>query len=223
MNTESTSDPLRKRKDPRRETTRIALIEAAETLFGEMGIDGVSTRQIGAAIGSANNNVVAYHFGSKEKLVEAILHYRVAALELRRQELLEAAELLRSGQGAARVTDAETLIRVLWLPLFEQTNSNGQHSYARFLSALARSGWGGIRSSLRSVYRTTDEIASRLHATSPVTNPEIFGQRMRISLQIIVSSLAYIDENRSSLKISAEALFEDAINLALASLTTPAG
>jgi hypothetical protein len=45
---------------------------------------------------------------------------------------------------------------------------------------------------------------------------------MRISLQIIVSSLAYIDENRSSLKISAEALFEDAINLALASLSTPA-
>ena len=67
----ATDSPLAaRRRDPRREATARALIEAAESLFGQAGVDGVSTRQIGAAIGSANTNVVAYHFGAKDALIE---------------------------------------------------------------------------------------------------------------------------------------------------------
>ena len=38
----------RTRKDPRKAATRAAIIEAAEPLFAESGIDAVSLRQIGA-------------------------------------------------------------------------------------------------------------------------------------------------------------------------------
>ena len=65
----------RRRIDPRREATRVALIEAAESLIAEAGVEGTSTRQIGAAIGSHNTNVVAYHFGSKEALLAELLSF----------------------------------------------------------------------------------------------------------------------------------------------------
>ncbi len=49
----------RTRNDPRRAATRAAITETAETLFAEHGIDGVSLRQIGTAVGSANTSGVA--------------------------------------------------------------------------------------------------------------------------------------------------------------------
>jgi AcrR family transcriptional regulator len=48
------------------------IVLAAERLFAERGLDGVSLREIGAAVGNANNSAVQYHFGSKDQLVRAI-------------------------------------------------------------------------------------------------------------------------------------------------------
>ena len=82
----------KKRPDPRGEATRIALIEAAESLFADSGVEGVSTRQIGAAIGSSNTNVVAYHFGGKEALIREVYRHRLPQIDRRRGELLKEAE-----------------------------------------------------------------------------------------------------------------------------------
>lgn len=54
------------------DATRSALIEAAEELFAKYGFDGVSIRQINAKAGlSASSS--HYHFGSKERLHEAVI------------------------------------------------------------------------------------------------------------------------------------------------------
>ncbi|WP_449341331.1 TetR/AcrR family transcriptional regulator, partial [Streptomyces canarius] len=53
--------------------TREAIMAAAERLYAEHGLSGVSNRQIGEAAGQSNTTVVSYHFGSKTALVRAIM------------------------------------------------------------------------------------------------------------------------------------------------------
>src|SRR4051794_41890454 len=52
-------------------STKEQIVLAAEALFAERGIEGVSLRQIGAAAGNGNNSAVQYHFGTKDRLGQA--------------------------------------------------------------------------------------------------------------------------------------------------------
>ncbi|CAL9336507.1 hypothetical protein SUDANB67_00207 [Nocardiopsis dassonvillei] len=53
--------------------TREAILAAAERLFAEHGLAGVSNRQISQEAGQGNNTAVSYHFGSREGLIRAIV------------------------------------------------------------------------------------------------------------------------------------------------------
>lgn len=54
-------------------TTPLLIMRAAETLFLERGLGAVSLREIALAAKQRNPAAVAYHFGDKEGLVNAIL------------------------------------------------------------------------------------------------------------------------------------------------------
>jgi AcrR family transcriptional regulator len=69
-------------------STKEQILLAAERMIADHGVDGVSMRQIGTAVGSGNNSAVLYHFGSKDKLVEAIFEHRLPRLRERRAELI---------------------------------------------------------------------------------------------------------------------------------------
>ncbi|MEB8340816.1 TetR/AcrR family transcriptional regulator [Streptomyces endophyticus] len=69
--------------------TRHAIMAAAERLYAEQGIAGVSNRQISEAAGQGNVAAVGYHFGSKVDLVRAITAHHSAAAELIRQDMLD--------------------------------------------------------------------------------------------------------------------------------------
>jgi AcrR family transcriptional regulator len=69
-------------------STKEQILVVAERMIADRGVDGVSMRQIAAAAGSGNNSAVLYHFGSKEKLVEAVFEHRLPALRARRAELI---------------------------------------------------------------------------------------------------------------------------------------
>ena len=108
--------------------TALQLLLTAERLFAEHGLAGVSLRQIAVEAGSANNSAVAYHFGSKEGLVQAIFGYRLPQL-LQRRELLKAR--LRPGDLRAR-------LEAQLLPVLELAESR-EGSYLSFLEQLERS------------------------------------------------------------------------------------
>ena len=76
--------------------TREKLLEAAEQLFAERGIDGVSLADINLRAGQKNRNAVHYHFGDKENLIHAVLDKHSEGIEGRRRELLDAAGELPS-------------------------------------------------------------------------------------------------------------------------------
>lgn len=108
-------------------SNRERILDTAERLFGQHGIDSVSLRQIGEDAGQKNKTAIQYHFGSKEGLAKAIIQRRSKMMEPRIDQMYAAA----GTQG--RLDDMRALIEILFLPVWEVTDSHGDHSYAAFL------------------------------------------------------------------------------------------
>jgi AcrR family transcriptional regulator len=111
--------------------TRAQLIVAAERLFAERGIEGVSLREINLAAKQRNTSAAHYHFGSKDALVDAIFEYRRSEIGRRRDELLDAL------QAEGKTTDLRALSGALVMPLAPeiQHGDEGGH-YLEFLAHL---------------------------------------------------------------------------------------
>jgi len=206
----------RTRHDPRREATRTALIEAAESLFAEGGVEGISLRQIGAAIGAGNVNVVAYHFGGKEELIREVYRYRLPDIDRRRRELLDEAE------SAGKADDLATLIRVFYQPLFEQTDPEGRHSYARFLIGMERSGMLATRGQVSSEFPETNRVDERIAACLPESLAPLLNLRRRLVAGLITNALLLIDREAVNDPALAEQHFNNAVLMATAAMAAPA-
>jgi len=205
-----TFQSARKRDDPRREATRAALIEAAEQLFAEAGVEAVSTRHIGAAIGALNTNVVAYHFGGKEGLIEAVFRHRLPDIDRRRRELL--AEIDRAGESE----NLGALMNAFALPLFEQTAASGQHSYARFLIGMERSGLLAVRAQVADDFPETDRLTSRMAALLPPDVAASANYRMRLIFAMLGTALQVIDQDPNLPAETARQQFDNAVAMAAA-------
>jgi AcrR family transcriptional regulator len=106
---------------------RQAMIEVAERLYAERGINGVSLREIGAAAGQRNTAAARYHFGTKQGLVDAVFERRMVPINARRLALLD--ELDAEGRGH----DLPGLAEAFLLPLAEELGEVGRPSfYLRF-------------------------------------------------------------------------------------------
>lgn len=73
------------------DATRRALLDAAERLFAESGLEGASVRDITKAA-RANLGAINYHFGTKDGLIMAVFTRRLKPLNDRRLALLDAVE-----------------------------------------------------------------------------------------------------------------------------------
>lgn len=111
------------------------ILDAAESLFAEQGFAHVSIRDIAVAA-KANVAAVNYHFGSKERLFEALFARRVVPVNAQRLELLKAAEA-RGRKGKPGLSD---LVDAFVRPplLLGDTKSHGLQGLAmmRFLSRM---------------------------------------------------------------------------------------
>jgi AcrR family transcriptional regulator len=105
----------------------LRLVVAAERLFAQRGIDGVSLRQIAAEAGSANNSAVHYHFGSKQGLIVAIFRHRLPQLVSERRLL------------AARCDpdDLRSRFEAHFLPVLAMAEAPDNH-YVSFVEQLQR-------------------------------------------------------------------------------------
>ena len=65
---------------------QIHILQIAETLFAENGFEGTSIRTI-AKQAEINVAMVSYYFGSKEKLLEALIIYRTSDLKIQIENL----------------------------------------------------------------------------------------------------------------------------------------
>lgn len=67
---------------------QIQILQVAERLFAEKGFDGTSIRDISKQA-QINIAMVSYYFGSKEKMLEALIFYRTADMKMQLDNLVK--------------------------------------------------------------------------------------------------------------------------------------
>ncbi|WP_264541993.1 MULTISPECIES: TetR/AcrR family transcriptional regulator [Flavobacterium] len=67
---------------------QIEILQVAEKLFAEHGFDGTSVRDI-ARVANINIAMISYYFGSKEKLLDALIVYRISDMRLQMENLYQ--------------------------------------------------------------------------------------------------------------------------------------
>lgn len=115
----------RARSNAAGERARTRLLDAAERLIATRGAS-VPLRQIILAAGQRNNSAVAYHFGSRAALVEAVWDRRTDVVNRERAAMME--ELHNHG----RTDDIPSLMRAHVLPMAHEIGANLPSYWARF-------------------------------------------------------------------------------------------
>ena len=67
---------------------QIEILNVAEQLFAVEGFDGTSVREI-AKLANVNGAMISYYFGSKEKLLEALVLYRISGMKLKIETFIQ--------------------------------------------------------------------------------------------------------------------------------------
>jgi AcrR family transcriptional regulator len=195
---------------------RSRLIDTAEVLFDENGIDGTSARAIGVAAGHRNVAAVNYHFGTKDELLRAVLARwaaRVDAERIRRFDELEA---------AGSVTPREALVTMMD-PLVELLDDAGGRRYLRLLNHAAN----------HPAYYTEGNVdfaaglargAAHLSGLLEDLPPPRAGHRAQITLGLVLYALAdqarLIDAGAPHRPtLDSRAFATDLVDVALAALT----
>lgn len=206
-------------------STRDLLIDTAEAMFAERGIEGVALRAIGAEAGQSNSVAVQYYFKNRRGLIEAILTSR-----------LEKVEVLRGKRLAALVEtdpdpDLEALVSALQLPLLELNSSN---TFARFLlhyltssnrweiqTGASVSAW--ISDKTKKEDSPTLMLLDRIAAKLPDMPRHVLGARIVQCMRMLMG--AVVDrENARTLNRptpSFDILVEDQVSMIAAALRAP--
>ncbi len=117
-------------QETRRQDTKAALIEAAERLFAEKGLGGVSVRDITLAAGARNQSALHYHFGDMDELIKGVFVHRYHQIEAARRDHL--AETTAAGMEG----DIGKLMEAAVSPLLEACLEENGRLYARFCAQL---------------------------------------------------------------------------------------
>jgi AcrR family transcriptional regulator len=109
---------------------RTLLISAAERLFAERGVDGVSLNEINRAAGQRNASALQYHFSDRAGLLRAVIDKHGRDVDARRDALLQ--QYRDSGAD-----DLRALAAALVLPLSAKlSDPDGGRDYLRIVAEL---------------------------------------------------------------------------------------
>ena len=109
---------------------RTRLLDAAEALLDEAGIDGTSGAAITAAAGHKNAAAVNYHYGNLDRLIRAVLERRAEEMNTLRHAGLDEIE-------AAGEVEPRTAFVAMVQPLALLLDSNDGRRYLRLLNQAA--------------------------------------------------------------------------------------
>jgi AcrR family transcriptional regulator len=132
--------------------TRLRIQRAAEALFSEKGVDGVSLQEIGRAANERHRSAVQYHFEDRLGLLRAILARHAELIAVERSRLIDAIEADGAQSDLRRVAEA-------WvLPIVKEAeNADGGMQFVRISAELiGHPNWSHFYFS-----RVEDLVASR--------------------------------------------------------------
>jgi AcrR family transcriptional regulator len=149
--------------------TKARLVAAAEELFAERGVEGVSLREITRASGAKNVIAVQYHFEDRDGVVRAILDKHLPDVDSRRNALLDEIE-----GSAPHAREVRALAGALVKPLAPKlADEDGGRPFLQIHADLInrpRPAWAIAEGRFRSMQRwramvtpLLDDEAVRLH------------------------------------------------------------
>lgn len=172
---------------------RELLMDVAEVLYAERGLEGVPTREIAVRAGQRNSSVVQYHFGSRNGLVFAIFQRRV--------QQLDAARLARLRELEARgpITEIRPVVAA-YVSAFGDfvAHASPTTHYARFtLQAMSSLSFaaemvGKLRKSTESEHLLRQHLVRLL----PHLPPEVAQQRITLASFMTIAELADFEYRR---------------------------
>ena len=116
--------------------TKERLLRAGERLFAEHGIHRARLRDLNELAGQRNSSALHYHFGSRMRLVEAILTRHEETIDARLGERLN--ELEATGEPAPIRALVEAIVRPLSSELETQSGRDFLRIVPQVLPALSR-------------------------------------------------------------------------------------
>jgi len=160
------------------------LMRAAERLFGERGVDGVTIRELLDVAGQANKSAVHHYFGSKEGLLQAVHEMRLPELEAARARAIERLHLRGEAQH-------KELLAALFLPVLEVMDDRDLDAFSQFNLRLLHQGTSD-QSFMRAAAASpaTREIVDRLCACFPAIPEPVFRARMRLAVGVLLGGVA---------------------------------
>ncbi len=194
------------------------LMITAERLFGEMGIEGVSVRQLLIAAKQANKSAVQHYFGSKEGLVQAVREMRLPELDQARQRWFDT--LAEDSPNSSR-----ELVAALFMPMLEIMNDADLESFAQFNLRLLHSDISD-RSFLNRLTASpaTQNIVTRLHGCFPDMPLEVFKTRLRLAVGVFLGGVGEwcsLTKSHAQPYESMDAYWTDILQMAAAVLWAP--
>ncbi len=172
-------------------TTSERVLRAAEALFAERGFDTVSLRDI---TGAAEVNVAAvnYHFGSKDKLVDAVVERHVTPINQERLRLLDEYEA-ETGEEAVAV---RSILEAFLAPVLRHIVSGemSEHLFGKFMGRLIGERGYSLPQTVRPLFGVmARRFSGALRKAVPELSEEGALWRMHFSFGVMSNTLTHGD------------------------------
>lgn len=195
---------MQPKSDAESKDAKAAMIDVAEKLIVERGLDNVSMRDVATVAGQRNNSAVQYHFGSRDGLIMQILRRRLVALDTERQRRLAVIDEMGLG------TDLSSLVGVIFGPIVDllRNNPDANH-YARFLQRVGPVMAPGIpETGLRT---SSDDVVVRLIDSMSHLPRRVAFERIDLATQMFTGALAVYEDRRDASNTVVNSRFEDVV------------
>ena len=170
-----------------------ALLDAAETLIVERGIEGASVGDIVRESGHRNRSALAYHFGTKDHLIRELAERMVTGADEQRIEMLNSLEA-----GVAHPSMREILV-VTIAPMGQALETEEGRRRLRLLAQLAvhprfHGEVGHLIASIEGIGRCAVHLVQRLNNLGPEIVAERIGLVSSFALRAFADRALAIDD-----------------------------
>jgi len=176
--------------DQRGEATRTRILDAAEHLFSEHGVVGASLRAI-VAEADVNIAAVHYHFGSKIRLLEAVLARRIVPIAEERLALLAA---------CAAAPDRPPLLHQI-IAAFLEPGMRGSHGGGTFARLRARMAADASEETRALMAKYFDDSSGRFLAALNQALPDLPLRDLHWRFHFMLGTMVYTMANPGRIQL----------------------
>lgn len=170
-------------------TTKERILDAAERLFAEKGVDASSLRQVTGAAG-VNVAAIHYHFGSKEELLRAVIGRRFDPVNQERLKQLDRLET------AGAPPDVEAILRAFLEPALDMLDALGEQGslLARLVARIYSDASEPLKNVLMTQFRDVfTRFVEALMTALPELPPAEVVLRFQYTAGVLHQSLSIIE------------------------------